>query len=72
MKKIFIIICALFAGSYAFSQEYEYIGAAKCKMCHNKPETGKQYDLWKASSHSKAFETLKGPEAIKTVLKSLQ
>ena len=55
----------MFAASYVFSQEFEYIGAAKCKMCHNKPETGKQYDLWKASAHSKAFETLKGPEALK-------
>ena len=65
MKNLLIIIFALFAGSSVFSQEFEYIGAAKCKMCHNKPETGKQYDLWKASGHAKAFETLKGPEALK-------
>jgi hypothetical protein len=65
MKNFLIIILALFAGSSVFSQEFEYIGAAKCKMCHNKPETGKQYDLWKASAHAKAFETLKGPEALK-------
>jgi hypothetical protein len=65
MKKLLIILCVLFAGSSVFAQEYEYIGAAKCKMCHNKPETGKQYDLWKATAHAKAFENLKGPEAIK-------
>jgi hypothetical protein len=65
MKKLLIIICVLFAGSPLFAQENEYIGAAKCKMCHNKPETGKQYDIWKASGHAKAFETLKGAEAIK-------
>ena len=65
MKNLLIIICVLFAGSPLFAQENEYIGAAKCKMCHNKPETGKQYDIWKASGHAKAFETLKGAEAIK-------
>lgn len=65
MKKLLVIFCALLAGSYAYSQEYEYIGAPKCKMCHNKPETGKQYDLWKASGHAKAFETLKSAEALK-------
>jgi hypothetical protein len=65
MKKLLIILCVLFAGSSVFAQEYEYIGAAKCKMCHNKPETGKQYDLWKATAHAKAFENLKGPAAIK-------
>jgi hypothetical protein len=65
MKNLLIIICVLFVGSSVFAQEYEYIGAAKCKMCHNKPETGKQYDLWKASAHAKAFTTLQGAEAIK-------
>jgi len=65
MKKLLIIICAMLVGGYVYAQEFEYIGAAKCKMCHNKPETGKQYDLWKASSHARAFETLKGPEALK-------
>ena len=65
MKNLLIVIFALFAGSSVFAQEFEYIGAAKCKVCHNKPETGKQYDLWKATGHAKAFETLKTPEAIK-------
>jgi cytochrome c peroxidase len=65
MKKLLLFVFAMFAGSYLFAQEFEYIGAAKCKMCHNKPETGKQYDQWKSTGHSKAFETLKSPEALK-------
>jgi len=65
MKNLLIITFALFAGSSVFAQDFEYIGAAKCKMCHNKPETGKQYDQWKTTGHAKAFETLKTPEALK-------
>ena len=65
MKKVVFLMIALFAGSFLFAQEAEYIGAAKCKMCHNKPETGSQYDKWKASGHANAFETLKGAEALK-------
>ena len=29
-----------FAGITLIAQEYDYIGAAKCKMCHNKSATG--------------------------------
>jgi excinuclease UvrABC ATPase subunit len=65
MKKVVFLIIALFAGSFLFAQEAEYIGAAKCKMCHNKPETGSQYDKWKAEAHSKAFTNLALPEAKK-------
>jgi hypothetical protein len=65
MRKLVFLMIAVFAGTYLFAQEAEYIGAAKCKMCHNKPETGSQYDKWKAEGHSKAFETLKSPEALK-------
>ena len=35
----------------------EYIGAAKCKMCHKT-----EYASWESLSHSKAFEVLKGDE----------
>lgn len=41
----------------------EFIGAAKCKMCHNKSATGEQYAKWAASPHAKAMQSLKGDEA---------
>ncbi len=41
----------------------EYVGAAKCKTCHRKPETGEQYPIWENSAHSKAYETLASDEA---------
>ena len=55
--------------AYAFglgqAQAADYEGTAKCKICHNKKDTGSQYDKWKAMDHAKAFETLKSPESVK-------
>lgn len=53
---------ALFISSVSFAQNYKYIGAAKCKMCHNKPDKGEQYNKWQAGPHAKAMEALKGDE----------
>ncbi len=36
----------------------DYIGAAKCKMCHKV-----QFTSWEATGHAKAFDQLKGDEA---------
>ena len=35
-----------------------YVGAEKCKMCHNRKDQVNQYDIWSHSGHAKAFETL--------------
>jgi hypothetical protein len=42
---------------------FKFIGAKGCKMCHNTPAQGKQYDIWMASKHSKAYATLASPKA---------
>jgi hypothetical protein len=44
--------------------EHKYVGAAKCKMCHNSPAKGEQFKKWTDSKHSKAFETLASPAAL--------
>ena len=48
----------LFAGTSLIAQDYEYIGAAKCKMCHNKTATGQQYKIWSEGPHANAMKTL--------------
>ena len=62
--KSFLFACFLiFLGSnYLTAQDYEYIGAAKCKMCHNKTAVGAQYKQWAESKHAKAMESLEGDE----------
>jgi Cytochrome c554 and c-prime len=42
-----------------------YIGANKCKNCHEAEASGNQYAVWLKSGHSKAFETLGSDEAKK-------
>ncbi|MEZ5106313.1 MAG: cytochrome c family protein [Draconibacterium sp.] len=62
-KLVFLLGIAVFVSSTAFAQDFKYIGAAKCKMCHNKPEKGEQYNKWAAGPHAKAMESLKGDDA---------
>lgn len=44
---------------------HSYIGAEKCKMCHNSPAKGAQFTKWTETKHSKAYQTLAGEEAKK-------
>lgn len=54
-KALTLIIGLVFlAGSTMIAQDNKYIGAEKCKMCHNKPEKGDQFKKWSAEKHSKA------------------
>ena len=58
------LICGLIlALSPTSATAKEFIGAAKCKMCHNKPATGEQFKKWAESPHAKAMQSLKGAEA---------
>lgn len=43
----------------------QFIGAAKCKMCHGAAGSGDQFGGWKKQKHAKAFETLAGADAKK-------
>ena len=70
LKKI-VLLAIIFAAPMILAQEkdaptqHAYVGAAVCKMCHHTDKQGKQYDIWKASAHAKAYETLKTEKADK-------
>ena len=65
-KRIFTLaLMVLFAGSALMAQNFKYIGASKCKMCHLKPATGEQYNVWLKGPHANAMKTLAGEEAKK-------
>lgn len=36
----------------------QYVGAEKCKICHNRKDQANQYEIWSRSGHAKAFATL--------------
>ena len=63
-KSLLIIGLVLFMGGTLSAQDYKYIGAAKCKMCHNKPDKGEQYNKWKAAAHSNSMKSLSGEKSL--------
>jgi hypothetical protein len=63
-RLISIITLALLIGSLSSAQSFKYIGAEKCKMCHNKPATGDQYGKWLKDPHSQAIKTLSNKESL--------
>ncbi len=44
------------------TEKLAFVGANKCKMCHNLAKSGKFFDDWKDGPHAKAFEILKDAE----------
>lgn len=65
-KRIFTFaLMVLFAGTALMAQNFKYIGASKCKMCHVKPATGEQYNVWLKGPHANAMKTLESEESKK-------
>ncbi len=54
---------AMLAAGAVQAGDHLYVGAAKCKTCHGKPEIGDQYTAWSGTAHAKAYETLAGDKA---------
>lgn len=66
MKKIWIvgiIVIGLIFISSLLSQEFNYVGADKCKICHRTESRGKQFPIWEESKHSQSYKALSLPEA---------
>lgn len=42
----------------------KYVGANKCKSCHQSKASGNAYGQWQESKHSKTFEVLASPAAL--------
>lgn len=59
------VLSAAAVGNADGEAKHQYIGAAKCKMCHNTEKQGKIFDKWMASKHAQAFATLASAESKK-------
>lgn len=66
MKKLAVLFLSLFIIAISINaQEFNYIGAKKCGMCHKSEKQGAQLPIWEKSAHSKAYATLQTAEADK-------
>lgn len=54
-------VCVFVAHLYA--QEFSYVGAEKCKICHRTDSQGRQHPIWEESLHSKSFQALSTDKA---------
>ncbi len=57
-KLILLVSVAIFLGNTISAQPFKYIGAVKCKACHNVVTSGEQYNKWMKEPHSQAIKTL--------------
>jgi hypothetical protein len=67
---IFVIIAVILLHLSAAAEEPQYVGAKKCKICHNKKSEVQQFEIWKNSKHAKAYETLASDRAKEFALKA--
>lgn len=65
MKRTLLLIvpAAAFLAAALFGQDFTYVGAQKCAMCHKAEAKGRQFAIWQDSRHSKSFEALSSPKA---------
>jgi len=63
-KNLFVICLSLLIAGTVSAQTFKYIGADKCKVCHNKPTKGEQYNKWMKDPHSKALKSLASQASI--------
>lgn len=59
-----------FAAGDAAAPASQYLGAAKCKTCHNSATKGAQYKVWTESKHAHAFLELASPKALEIATKA--
>lgn len=74
VKKILVIVSSIFLVALIviplLAADAQYIGSAKCKVCHKSENRGDQWGKWEAGPHAKAFATLASEESKKVAEKA--
>lgn len=58
-----IVAASLLAGA-VMSQNFTYVGAGKCRVCHRTEKQGRQFPKWEESRHSKSQAVLTSAEVV--------
>ncbi len=71
LKKVLTMAVLFVVFSFTtIAQDFGYIGAEKCGMCHKSDKQGEQLKIWQGSKHANAFKTLQTEKA-KEIAKGL-
>lgn len=65
---IIALLCILTYSAQA--QTFKYVGASKCKTCHNSEASGMQFKIWSASLHANSMKSLSSDKAIEYAKKN--
>ena len=70
LRKSTLLVTMLLALAFVFvslagAADHQYIGATKCKTCHNSEKKGKIFDKWMETAHAKAYTTLASEASLK-------
>lgn len=57
---VFILMISIIS---LIGQDFNYVGASKCKICHRSESRGSQYQIWEKSKHSQSFEAFQTDKA---------
>jgi len=65
MKSMFVFsaLALLILAIPALSEDFSYVGAQKCQVCHKTEKQGQQFGIWEASKHAKSVAVLTSPQA---------
>ena len=66
MKKGLVVAAAavIVLAAAGVGQNFTYVGSKKCQICHKTEKQGRQYPIWEAGLHSKAFQSLTTQTAV--------
>jgi len=56
-------LTVLVLAAAVYSQDFSYVGAQKCQVCHKSENQGRQYVIWESTKHAKSLEALTSPKA---------
>lgn len=66
MKKpiiLTVILAVVVMSLFVSGQDFTYVGAGKCQICHKTEKQGQQYPIWEMSNHPKSLAALASPQA---------
>lgn len=58
-----MILSAFVLVTFLIGQDFTFIGASKCAVCHKTEKQGRQYPIWQESKHSQSLAALSSPQA---------